>query len=114
MYNHMSLVYYEYISKTLTVIYFYINQALNTTLTYMKLIPCTYHISLAAKRGVLRGQLIDDDVDGQRQKHHDHAHHQDALGACPSWADLVHLSKKDCHSNEHYIYVVVLSIWYSC
>lgn len=112
----MSLVYYEYtcISKTLTVIYFYINQALNTTLTYMKLIHRTYHISLAAKRGVLRGQLIDDDVDGQRQKHHDHAHHQDALGACPSWADLVHLSKKDCHSNEHYIYVVVLSIWYSC
>lgn len=62
----MSLVYYEYISKTLAVIYFYINQALNTSLTYMKLIHHTYHISLAAKRGVLRGQLIDDDVDGQR------------------------------------------------
>lgn len=58
-------------------------------------IPFIYHISLAAKRGVLRGQLIDDDVDGQRQKHHDHAHHQDALGACPSWADLVHPEPKE-------------------
>lgn len=65
----------------------------------MELIHCTYHISLTAKRGILRGQLIDDDVDGQRQKHHDHAHHQDALGACPSWADLVHLSKK---LSQHY------------
>lgn len=85
------------ISKTLSVIFIFLLSNTEYTLGVHEadsLNHCTYHISLAAKRGVLRGQLIDDDVDGQRQKHHDHAHHQDALGACPSWTDLVHLSKK--------------------
>ena len=57
-----------------------------------------YPVVLSSKRGILRGQLIQDDVDGQHQEHQDHAEHQQPLRKCTSWSNLVHLPTRTEHT----------------
>lgn len=55
---------------------------------------------LTAEGGVLRSELIQDNVDGQHNQHENEAHEEKALRAGAPWADTVHLTKTKGKQNH--------------